>query len=80
MALTRASLNGLARQSTDNEIDNMPKIETKSVIITQAVAVKGKHYTPSDKPVTLPAPDANFLIVRKKAVIATTPKAEKAAD
>ena len=47
------------------------------VIINQPVAVKGKHYAASDKPVDLPERDANYLLVRGKAKKAP---ADKKAD
>lgn len=54
----------------------MSKPEKISVIIKVPVAVAGKHYQPSDKPVSLGADDAQFLLVRGKAVEAAK-KADK---
>lgn len=54
----------------------MANLKTVKVIITQPVAVAGKHYQPSDKPVSVSEEAAAYLIPRRKAKLAS----KKASD
>ncbi len=48
------------------------------IIIKQAVAIKGKHYPESEKPVSIDDKDANYLLTRGIATLpAKKDKAEK---
>ena len=38
--------------------------KAEKIIIEKPVAIGGKHYAPSDKPVTVSAEDARYLIPR----------------
>jgi hypothetical protein len=58
----------------------MPKkIEKVQVIILQPVAVKGTHYEPGNKPISVNPADARMLIARGKAKSAPA-KTERQAD